>query len=101
MLYNPKWKDRESFVKWLGEQPPEEAYTYSDPRNCAVAQYKRAQGLNYAASNPQSERKLGWFEIVATSPHTFGAAYKRARGGWMRRFLDGLRYGRELHRRYQ
>lgn len=95
MLYNPDWDkivrefDRKEFVSWLGKQPADQTYKYVEGNNCAVGQYLESKGY-VEWSNPALEKRLGVLSIVISHPHTFGAAYKRAKGfkGMFGRLLD-------------
>jgi hypothetical protein len=90
MLYNPTWEriyTIESFAAWLASKPKGETYNFTEPENCAAAQYLKAQGVqDYNLSNDRL-RELGWYDIVnAPWDKTFGGAARRAeciqRGGW-------------------
>lgn len=72
------------FIGWLETKPARKRYEYTDPRNCAIGQYKQARGLPDVAVL-FSPFTTGWhhcewlWNIVASHPRTFGAALDRAR----------------------
>lgn len=91
MLYNPKWDNIytvENLAKWLSTQPKDKKYSYTDPNNCAAAQYLKAQGVEGYVLGLETLYKLGWHNIVSGDRfnETFGRAARRARlvvrGGW-------------------
>lgn len=87
MLYDPKWNrniySKESFVAWLGLQPPDDTYDFCDMYNCASAQYLLSHGVTDYALHCEELTALGWLKIVHGAAaysggfYTFGAAYLR------------------------
>jgi hypothetical protein len=93
MLYDPKWNrdiySKESFVAWLGTQPPDEEYDFTKMFECATAQYLKVHGIAHHGLNSTELDTLGWIRIVHPRPalarpgnftcgdYTFGAAYLR------------------------
>ena len=97
MFYDPKW-DRKpqvadleycdvtlsGLIAWLRMQPAWRYYDYTDPYNCATAQYKAYLGyerpdvvVHFAHPFAPDSRNWLW-RIVAPEPNTFGAALTRA-----------------------
>lgn len=89
----------ENFAAWLAQQPPEKVYHYTDPTNCAAAQYLKAHGVEaysaYALTGVDL-KELGWYGIVmkGRTSDTFGRASKRAQSVLRRKrikqFFAGL-----------
>lgn len=98
MLFNPKWKTKKTktitpadltfddFLAWLAEQPADKTYDWYDPCHCAVGQYLTARTGAKLPGDLIVYTDLfgGWgsktYEnICRNTPHTFGAALKRAK----------------------
>lgn len=101
MLYDPRWNDKvacgislRGLIAWLETQDPEQAYDYTDPYNCVLAQYLQSFGLRGEdcaicfGENPDKHGPDAWLHFVAygcnltadpNSERTFGAALARAR----------------------
>lgn len=101
MLFDPKKAavyTVENLVAWLGEQPSDQVYKFTDSRRCAATRYLIAQGISMDNGQPVSElRDLGWLDIVSgkrvggvyegdyEGKSTFGQAHQRG--------LNQLAYG--------
>jgi len=75
----------QSFVDWLGKQPPDEEYNYYDEAECALGRYAQWLGMEPAAFymavgrtlDPLPFNPIG--KVVAYLPWTYGAATQRAK----------------------
>lgn len=105
MLYDPRWETEvetkadplslAAFIEWLETKPPRQKYTFEECRGlCLLGQYMATNDIPWtgAPSSPNAPwdgssylmvaRKIfgpGRFKVLSDSPHTFGAALKRAR----------------------
>lgn len=95
MLYDPKWENRakpsnqemwslDRFTAWLESKPPKESFRFTDPWDCALAQYFKAHGFADADADiwvhgiPKSWRWL----VNCHGYETFGYCLRRLR--WLR-----------------
>lgn len=96
MLYDPKWEVKHirtyaSLIAWLESQNPAEKYCFMDTGDCLLHRYFTACGLknvevgglyftHQTSDGEQDERlPLRFEDVAAQTPHTYGAALKRAR----------------------
>ncbi len=93
MLFNPKWKTRETtlenFLAWLEIMPPRESYVYMRSDICACGQWLRHIGRYHGLwCNPKYMRDTPLEKankLAASQPHTFGSLAKRVRAEIERR----------------
>lgn len=95
MLYDPKWDKQaetkadpaslHTLIAWLETKPPEEAYSYWQPKTCLLAQYLHALGEpRYDLSSAEARAFFGDDGRIVCGSElqrdwTFGAALERAR----------------------
>lgn len=93
MLYDSRKAgiySRENFVFWLGQQPRNQRYNYTDSDNCAAAQYLKAHGIEDYSLSVARLYELDW-SFVNGMFETMGAAYIRGRGGRVRHILKSIK----------
>ena len=68
------------FIAWLQRQPPEAAYNFMDcSGNCLIGQYLGSLGIGWVSGHTLHTPFYRSLQYVAVrTPHTFGAALKRA-----------------------
>lgn len=75
MLFNPSWnkkptgdwKSLDNLIAWLETKPEGEYYRYTNPTNCLLAQYLKAQG-----------KRVSWIDSIA-------ATFRESFFAWNRR----------------
>lgn len=107
MLYDPKWElpTVEKLYYWLKEQNPETRYRYTEPGDCLIARYYKAQGHKWICVGPRNVHLLTGGGIVsvdlpaqlnriACDHRTYNGAFRHARriveGPWIVRAFRSL-----------
>lgn len=83
MLYRREMDYRQHLInlaQWLGEQPPDETYSYLDSTNCLIARWLKARGEEqYDLLTGEIKRKYGFqvHDVAIAYPNTYGSALRR------------------------